>query len=107
MTIVKHVIMSTTLGTNAHHHQSGVLPSATPAMASEIQPGERRLLTIGSRTSSAGGALTLMLATVTPAVLGAGALGWTMTASDIIALLSRPHVLRVPHERVLQLQMGF
>ncbi len=27
-----------TLGMNAHHHQSGVLPSATPAMASEIQP---------------------------------------------------------------------
>src|SRR5258708_40004256 len=37
----KHAVIMITLGMNAHHHQRGVLPSATPAIASEIQPIER------------------------------------------------------------------
>src|SRR6266480_5262158 len=64
-----------TLGMNAYHHHLGVLPSATPATASEIQPIGRRFDTSGTRASSGGG-------------------GWRfseegMTASAISRLLSR------------------
>ena len=44
---IKYVIIvsssnsSSALGTNATHHQSGVLPSATPAILSESQPMSR------------------------------------------------------------------
>src|SRR5439155_8479995 len=44
-----------TLGLNAYHHHLGVLPSATPATASEIHPIGRRFDTSGSRASSGGG----------------------------------------------------
>src|ERR1041384_6138025 len=74
MIIAKSIVISVTLGTNAHHHHLGVLPSAIPAMASEIQPMGRWLETSGTRASSGGGA-------------------WSftedeMTASAISALLS-------------------
>ena len=34
-------VSSIRLGINAHHHQTGVLPSITPATLSVIQPGDR------------------------------------------------------------------
>src|SRR5688572_27913290 len=52
------ISMMKKLGMKASHHQRGVLPSATPAMWSEIQPIDRRLSTSGSRTNSAGGGAT-------------------------------------------------
>src|SRR5581483_4253032 len=45
-----------TLGRKQAHHHNGVLLSATPAMASEIQPGGRLFSTNGSRSNSTGGA---------------------------------------------------
>src|SRR3989441_878345 len=64
-----------TLGMNAYHHHLGVLPSATPATASEIQPIGRRFDTSGSRASSGGG--------------GCSFIGKAMPASAISPLLSR------------------
>src|SRR5689334_18515347 len=47
-----------TLGMKAIHHQRGVLPSATPAMWSEIQPIGRWFNTSGCRLNSPGGSGT-------------------------------------------------
>src|SRR3954454_9861690 len=95
--MVKQVSISTTLGTNAIHHHIGVLPSATPAIASEIQPMERRLFTMGSRCNSEGAAL------ISKVGLGSDPLGRplasrSITASAITLLLSWNRHGRVPHE---------
>src|SRR3990172_6384860 len=61
------------LGTNAHHHQSGALPSAIPAMWSESQPGLRWLATSGTRSSSlgtGGGSLKSVTASAIKILLG-------------------------------------
>src|SRR5882672_4758184 len=85
MTIEKHTVIMITLGTKACHHHFGVLPSATPAIASEIQAMDRWLATIGSRSSSAGGALTTMPATCCGALGAISVL--PIVASAILPLL--------------------
>src|SRR5213082_1079981 len=100
--IIAHITANmVALGMKAYHHHFGVLPSAMPAMASEIQPIGRWLATRGTRSSSGGG--------------GGSLTEEGMTASAIIALLSRPRHLRrfdavgrsLRHDRLRELQTGF
>src|SRR5688572_20363036 len=87
----KQTIMRMKLGTNAIHHHSGVLPSATPAMWSESHPKGRWFNTSGFRSSSGG-------------VCGIDGTDLT-SASAISALLpfDRPRWRDLPHD-VLEME---
>src|SRR5262245_34979042 len=74
----------------ATHHQRGVLPSATPAIRSEIHPIDLWFSTKGSRSSTAGGGRNFNC----------------VTAPAISGLLSR-HVPRRQERHAPRLKVGF